>query len=246
MVSARLTFPVVALFAASLQAQEARTVANGDPTISGIIKDAEGAPVSEVEVGIVAGERLQQFVITAADGKFLLSGVRAGVIPLRIRRLGYEMQYMEVDARNPSSAAMEIVLKSVAGELEDVMIAANDEVRLREFNEHRAQRSSFAKFYEQSEIRRRGVHHVSEMFRSMPGIVIKGSAMGGNTIRIRGCQPLIWIDGQRIPGAELDEVASPADVAGIEFYTSQAGTPAQYMDRTTRACGTVIVWTRNR
>ena len=245
MAPARLILPA-AFFAVGLSAQEARTVASTSPTVSGVVRDAVGAPVPEVEVGVISGERLQQFVITAADGKFLLSGVKAGVVPIRIRRLGYAMQYMEVDARNPSSTTLEIVLKTAPGELEDVMIAANDQARLREFYEHKAQRGSYAKFFEQDEIRRRGVMYTSELFRSMPGISIKVAPGGGNSIRIRGCQPMIWVDAQRIPNAELDEVATPGDIAGIEFYTSMAGTPAQYMDRTNRACGTVLVWTRNR
>lgn len=244
--SARLILSIAALLAASLPAQEVRTVATADPAVSGIVRDAAGAPISDVEIGVISGERLQQFVITAADGKFLLSGVKAGVVPLRIRRLGYAVQYLEIDARNPSSTTLEIVLKEAASELEDVMIAANDQARLREFYEHKAQRGSFAKFYEQDEIRRRGVMYTSELFRSMPGISIKVTSGGGNSIRIRGCQPMIWVDAQRIPNAELDEVASPGDIAGIEFYTSMAGTPAQYMDRTNRACGTVLVWTRSR
>jgi hypothetical protein len=246
MVPGRLILPAAALFAAGLSAQEARPASGTNPTVSGVVKDAVGTPIPEVEVGVVTGERLQQFVITGQDGKFLLSGVRAGVIPVRFRRLGYAMQVMEIDARNPASSTLEIVLRTAPGELEDVMIAANDQARLREFYEHKSQRGSYAKFYEQDEIRRRGVMYTSELFRSMPGISIKTSGSGGNSIRIRGCQPMVWVDAQRIPNAELDEVASPSDIAGIEFYTSMAGTPAQYMDRTNRACGTVLVWTRNR
>jgi hypothetical protein len=246
MVSARLILPAAALFAAGLSAQEARPIASPDPTVSGTVKDAGGTPIPEVEVGIVAGDRLQQFVITGADGKFLISGVKAGVVPVRFRRLGYEMQTMEIDARNPASSGMEVILRTAPGELEDVMISANDQARLREFYEHKAQRSSYGKFYEQAEIRRRGVMYTSELFRSMPGVSIKNSGGGGNSIRIRGCQPMVWVDAQRIPNAELDEVASPGDIAGIEFYSSMAGTPAQYMDRSNRACGTVLVWTRNR
>jgi hypothetical protein len=57
---------------------------------------------------------------------------------------------------------------------------------------------------------------------------------------------MLWVDGARIPNSEVDEVIAPADIAGIEFYMSMAGTPAQYLDRSTRACGTILVWTRNR
>ena len=57
---------------------------------------------------------------------------------------------------------------------------------------------------------------------------------------------MLWVDGQRVPGAELDEVVPPDDIAGIEFYTSMAGVPAQYLERQNRACGTLLVWTKKR
>jgi len=246
MVSVRFVVPVAALVATTLQGQEPRTAAVTEPTVSGVIKDVAGLPVSDVEVGIIRGERLQQFVITAADGKFLLTGIARGVVPLRIRRLGYAMQFLDVDARLPSAATLEIVLKTVPGELEEVMIAAN-ETRLREFYEHKQQRGTFGRFLEQHEILRLGPTNPSDLFRSVPGIAIRSASTGaGNTIRIRGCQPMVWVDGQRVPGAELDEVIQLSEIAAIEFYPSNAGIPAQYLERQNRLCGLVLVWTRTQ
>ena len=65
----------------------------------------------------------------------------------------------------------------------------------------------------------------------------------GNVLLLRGCAPLVWVDGVRVPGAQLDEVAPPEDVAGIEIYNSFAGIPARYFDRTA-TCGTILVWLR--
>ena len=244
MVPVRFLLPVAAVIATTLQGQEPRTAAVTDPTISGVIKDVAGLPVSDVEVGIIRGERLQQFVITAADGKFLLTGVARGVVPLRIRRLGYAMRHLDVDARIPSATTLEIVLKVVPSELDEVLIAAN-EGRLHEFYERKQQRGSFGRFLEQRDIRRLGPTHPSDLFRSVPGIVI-GAGLGGNTIRIRGCQPMVRLDGQRVPGAELDEVIQPSEIAAIEFYPSSAGIPAQYLERENRLCGLVLVWTRTQ
>jgi Carboxypeptidase regulatory-like domain/TonB-dependent Receptor Plug Domain len=245
MVLARFFLPAAIFVATTLQAQESRTAVVVEPTVAGVIRDVAGVPISEAEVGIVRGERLQQFVTTAADGKFLLTGVSRGMIPLRIRRLGYAIQLLDVDTRVPSSVLLEIVLKSVASELEEVTIAANEQVKLREFYEHKQQRASFGRFLEQNEIRRLGPTNPSDMFRTIPGVVV-ASASGGNTIRIRGCQPMVWLDGQRVPGAELDEVIHPSEIAAIEFYPSNAGIPAQYLERGNRLCGSVLVWTRTQ
>lgn len=245
MVAARIFFPAAALVATTLQGQEPRAAEVTEPTVAGVIKDDAGLPVSDVEVGVIKGKQLQQFVITAADGRFLLTGVARGVVPLRFRRLGYAMQFFDVDARLPSAAALEIVLKTVPGELQEVTIAANDQGRLHEFYEHKQQRGPFGLFLEQNEIRRRGATNPSDLFRSVPGIVIRAGS-GGNTLRIRGCQPMVWVDGQRVPGAELDEVIHPSEIAAIEFYPSNAGVPAQYLERENRLCGLILVWTRTQ
>jgi hypothetical protein len=243
-VAARIFFPAVALVATTLQGQEPRAAEVTVPTVAGVVRDAAGLPVSDVEVGVVRGGRLQQFVITTADGKFLLTGIARGVVPLRIRRLGYAMQFFDVDARIPSSAKLDIVLKTVPGELEEVIIPGS-ETRLHEFYEHKQQRGSFGRFIEQREIQRLGPTNPSDLFRSVPGIVIR-TGSGGNTLRIRGCQPMVWVDGQRVPGAELDEVIHPSEIAAIEFYPSNAGIPAQYQERENRLCGLILVWTRTQ
>ncbi len=244
MVPFRFFLPAAAFVATTVQGQEPRAVATAEPALGGVVRDVAGLPVPEVEVGIIRGERLQQFVITAADGKFLLTGIARGMVPLRIRRIGYAMQFFDVDSRIPSSRALDIVLTTVPNELEEVTIAANDR-RLREFYEHKQQRGTFGRFLEQHEIRRLGATRPSDLFRTVPGIVIR-AASGGNTIRIRGCQPMVRIDGQRVPGAELDEVIQPSEIAAIEFYPSSAGIPAQYLERENRLCGLVLVWTRTQ
>ena len=243
-VTAKIFLPAAVFVAATLEGQEVRTLATADPVVSGIVRDHSGVPVSDVEVGVIRGDRLQQFFITAADGKFLISGVAAGVVPLRVRRLGYAMQFLDVDARNPAAAALEIVLRTVPSELDEVTIAA-DEGRLREFYQRKEQRGTFGRFLDAAEIRRLGPTNSSDLFRTVPGIVIR-SASGGNTIRIRGCQPMVWLDGQRVLGAELDEVIQPSEIAAIEFYPSNAGIPAQYLERGNRLCGLVLVWTRTQ
>ena len=243
MVLQRFLLPV-ALVTTGLQGQQAHPAEVIEPTIAGVIRDVAGSPISDVEVGIIQGERLQQFIFTAADGKFLLTGVARSVVPLRIRRLGYAMQFLDVDTRLPSAAALEITLKTVPNELEDVTIPAG-EGHLREFYERKQTRSSFARFIDQQEIRRLGATNPSDLFRSVPGIVISSASTGaGNAIRIRGCQPMVRVDGQRVPGAELDEVIKPEEIAAIEFYPSSAGIPAQYLERGNRLCGLILVWTK--
>ncbi len=215
--------------------------------VKGIVTDVSRAPIAGVEIAAVVGMSLVKQTLSGENGSFNLGALPVGAVSLRLRRLGFEPRTVDIQLGGDALAPLEIMLKPRPADLEEVLIEANanDRSRLREFYEHRAQRNSYAKFYDQAEIRKRGSINTSELFRSLPGITIKAANTGGNTIRIRGCQPMVWLDGQRVPGAELDEVINPGDIAGIEFYTSTAGTPAQYMERTNRACGTVLVWTRS-
>lgn len=245
----RLSLAFVSLFvgaSASIGAQPATTTALATYDVKGVITDIAHVPISGVEVAAVSGITLLRQTNSADDGRFNLGALPTGQISLNIRRLGYEPRNLDLTLGADRLAPLDIALKPRPSELEDVLIEVNDKSRLREFYEHRGQRNSFAKFYDSDEIKKKGANLTSDLFRSMPGITIKSSNVGGNTIRIRGCQPMVWVDGQRVPDAELDEVIAPGDIAGIEFYTSMAGTPAQYMERTNRACGTVLVWTKNR
>ena len=64
MVPFRFFLPAAAFVATTVQGQEPRAVATAEPALGGVVRDVAGLPVPEVEVGIIRGERLQQFVIT--------------------------------------------------------------------------------------------------------------------------------------------------------------------------------------
>ena len=141
---------------------------------------------------------------------------------------------------------MEVQLRELPQKLEEVLVKSDEQGRLRDFSEHKRVPNNFGHYFDRSDIRKRNPSFASELFRTIPGVQVQASPFGGNTVRVRGCQPLVWVDGQRAQGAELDDVARPSDIAGIEFYSSNAGIPPEYMDRNNAACGIIIVWTKSR
>jgi hypothetical protein len=215
--------------------------------VTGTVKDSAGAPVPEAEVTVIERATLRRPVATDAQGRFELRDVPAGRLTVRVRRLGYHPRTVDVllGATAPTTF-LEIIVTPAPAQLEEVRVHPNPVGRLREFYDHRQQRGSFARFLELADIRRIAPTSASELFRSVPGITIRAATTGGNTIRIRGCQPTVWVDGQRIPGAELDDVVQPSDIGGIEFYPSSAGIPPQYLDPSNRLCGLILVWTRTQ
>jgi hypothetical protein len=213
--------------------------------VTGIVKDSAGAPVPEAEVAVIESGTLRRQVTTDAAGRFAFRDVPAGPFTIRVRRLGYQPRTIDVLlGATASTTFLEIIVTPAPAQLEEVRVHPNPVGRLREFYDHRQQRGSFARFLEFADIRRIAPTTASELFRTVPGITIRAATTGGNTIRIRGCQPTVWVDGQRIPGAELDDVVQPSDIGGIEFYPSSAGIPPQYLDPSNRLCGLILVWTR--
>lgn len=237
---------VLALFASFSFAPAARAALTLDHELVGTVTDISSTPISDVEVVVLRPSGVRRAVLTAKDGHFKMQGLPEGAVLLRFRRLGYEVREMEVKVTGEKLAPIEVVLKPIPEELDSMTIRAEEHDALREFYEHKAMRGSYAKFYTAEDIRKRGASFASDMFRNVPGVTLTASSFTGSTVRIRGCMPMLWIDGQRVPNSELDDIVSPNDIAGLEFYTSMAGTPAQFMDRSTRACGSIIVWTKNR
>jgi hypothetical protein len=55
---------------------------------------------------------------------------------------------------------------------------------------------------------------------------------------------LIWVDGQKAPGLEIDDIPL-RDVEGIEVYNGPATTPMQFTaGHSMTQCGTIVIWSR--
>jgi hypothetical protein len=224
------------------------TSAAAQPTyrLTGVVTDPAREPVQNAEVIVIIPQGPVRSAATDARGRFNLGEFTAGTLSLRIRRLGYEQRAMEVQVgAGGHDTSLEVVLTIIPEELENVLVSGAPG-RLNEFFQRREQRAAFGRFLDREQIRKKGPTHASDLFRNIPGISIRTNPSGGNAIRIRNCQPMVWIDAQRTPGAELDEVITPGDIAAIEFYPSSAGVPAQYLERNNRLCGLILVWTKVR
>jgi hypothetical protein len=113
---------------------------------------------------------------------------------------------------------------------------------LTEFYEHK-RRGRFGYFFERPEIERRAPTHLSELLRRLRGVHLTPAGPLGNRVRLRGCRPMVWLNGLRVPEAEVDEVAHPDEVAGLEVYVSMTGMPPRFVDLVGK-CGAVVIWTR--
>ena len=239
-------FVVESAFAFSILplALGAQTAAPTRVRFAGIVVDAQKTPLAGAELTLKRDGGNDRVAVSGEDGGFVFADVLTGPAILEARRLGYAAKKIDVRVTVPdASSHFELMLEPVATELSSVVVSESKQ-HLAEFYDRKAN-SNFAKFFDQSDIKKRNPLYLSDLLRTVAGATISSNG-AGNQILLRGCKPMVWVDGMRAPGAELDEVARPGDIAGLEVYPSNAGLPAGYQDRNNRMCGAIIVWTRNQ
>ncbi len=212
--------------------------------VGGVVTDNNHTPIPSAELTLTRKGQRPREARTGKDGRFVFADVGAGAASVTARRLGYKALTIDVDVTALTIATpMGFALDVVATELDPVAISMASH-RLRDFNVHKAN-PSFGRFFGQAEIEKRRPTHVTDLFRTVPGVALTAAGIG-NMVKLRGCKPTVWVDGIRLPGAEVDEVVNAPDIAGIELYTSWAGLPAEYKDQETQACGVIVLWSKSR
>jgi hypothetical protein len=213
-------------------------------TLSGIVRDDSKTPISNAELKLARKGEVARLARTGPDGRFDFGGVQPGDVELTARRMGYKAATLNIKvSAEPAPGPIEFALVAVATDVADVVVEGEND-RMHEFYERR-RNNNFGKYLDGNEIVRRDPHLLSDLLRTIPGAVIGSASRVQNRVLLRGCKPSIWENGMKVFGAEVDDVANPSDVAGMEIYVSWAGLPPQYQDRENPGCGAIILWTRD-
>lgn len=216
-------------------------------SVYGTVADHDGHALPDAEIAVVQHDSAVRLVRTDTAGRFEMHDLTASKVTLRIRRLGFKPRRVDVNlSGDEGHHALIIELDVMPAELAAMSVnemADEPDAKLREYYA-RKQSNNFGHYIDGEQIERRHPQYASEMLRGVLGATLLPGRIGYR-VRIRGCSPLVWLDGVRVPGAQLDEVVQPAEVAAMEIYDSFAGIPAQYFDRSA-TCGTILVWTRAR
>lgn len=217
-------------------------------SLSGTITDLDGQPLGGADIALLAGDSIAKRVHSDTSGKFLMSGIPSLDPTILVRHMGFQPRTLRVRIHeSEGTSSVVVALEAMATELETVHILdymEDPDPRLRDYM-HRKLTNSFGHYIDGERIEERRPTYLSEMLRGVPGVTLLPSRRLGYLVKVRGCSPLVWIDGVRMPGAELDEVAQPGDIAAMEIYNSFAGIPAQFFDRSA-TCGTIVLWTRSQ
>jgi hypothetical protein len=212
-----------------------------------LVVDANGAPVQGVEVTIPGLKRL---VRTDSLGRLVFGALPNGYFDVTIRHMGYRAQSQNVLFTGTPDDSLRFTMVGQPVAVEGVDVSARSPF-LAGFDQRRVR--GIGTFITRDQILARNTGTTSDMFRSVPQVrlVRVPSGLGirfqSNTfIRGKGrsmCAPMMWLDGQRAPGMEVDDIRA-TDIEGIELYRGVSTVPGQFATDGATQCGVVVVWTR--
>jgi hypothetical protein len=237
-------------------------------SINAIVTDTGLVPIADADIAV---ERTAVRITTGDNGRFQISPIPAGRYVLTVQRLGFRSVLSVVDVSPGDTLRLAIVLEHAAPLLDAVVVTGTGRsLRMAQFDERRAKGNG--QFLTEEEIAKRNSVFATELLRTFKGMTVKsysgaGGQMqyfaissrsgtndehalpvqrGGRTQTIRGCPMQVYVDGVAMPAPfSLDELPSPASLAGIEMYTGPATTPVEF-GGADRSCGVILVWTKDR
>lgn len=224
----------------------ARAQATG--AIVGTVTDQAGIGLYGVEIALEDGNARAS---TDESGAFRLIGVPPGPVVLRARRLGFELQRIEVVVSSSESASLAVKLRPLPQTLAPVTVTtkrADHYGRLTGFYE-RLERRAGGYFITRYEIDQQQPRVLGHVLQRVPGVTLVRGRAGITGVRLRGrrCWPLVWLDGMPMAAGDVDiDSFSPYGIEGIELYLGATGPPLRYTAMNDgSSCGTILLWTRS-
>jgi hypothetical protein len=207
-----------------------------------VVDAASGEPVGVADVEI-PGTR--QKTLTREDGGFTFSSLEPGEVRLKVTHLGYGEAEGAVQVAAGEMVEVEVKLATEVIALDPITVTATRRnLPLWEMQglQHRIE-SGWGQFVLRDEIEARSPSRVTDLLVGT-GVEVHAN---GELIRMRrtGCEPLVYLDGQKIlhsGPAEALRLVHPADLFAMEIYRGPAETPSQYIDTSSR-CGVILLWT---
>jgi len=212
--------------------------------MSGIVRDSAGEPVPLVEFReINSGRRAE----TDTAGRYSLRGLPVGHVYVEVRRIGFRTMAIDTTLGEGERLVIDLVLSAVPRRLQPVTVNESGEPVTRAMLDFdRRRRTATRIFVTRRQIEDEQPQHLSDMFRTAPGVVIRGGGAGGYSLRLTRGKSLNRsrsVDGLYQPEFELDLIP-PADIEGIELYRGSSEIPPQF-NRFNAVCGVVVIWTRD-
>jgi hypothetical protein len=213
-------------------------------TVSGSVLNRDTRfPVDGARVSLIGAAGAAS---TDSAGRFELPGLAPGVRILQVRALGFVVGSWVVQLTEGQVLRQVFDLVPRAVEVEGVTLEAagrsNDWHSEAAFEERRHRNQGF--FFTREEIRRRNATNITDLLRSVPGVMTSCTARGCNIQMDRStrqCRPEFFLDG--LPATNSTGPNHPLNqVRGVEIYRDRFETPPEFQ-RANLQCGVIAIWT---
>ena len=220
----------------------------GDGRLTGTVVAASGGrPLPGARVGIANGPQ------TRADdrGAWTLTGVPTGTRMLEARAVAHYPVSLPVDVIE-GAAPVQIAMVTLRSVLDTVKVRATrgGSGKLLEFLS-RKKSSGAGRFITSEDIAARNPIYTTDLFRSMPGIMLLRDGTGdevlvqrSNTFSSPYCRVSVFMNGMNLRGMSANDIngyVRPNDLIGVEVYSAGAA-PPQFSEQ--NGCGSVVIWSR--
>ena len=244
-----LVTPLVLLLSATLSAQQ-----HGAAVQLLVVDAATTRPIEGVRVVVDGGARGG---LTDAAGIVEIASSAGDSLVFELRMLGYAPLELTVYAVAGMPLLVTVPLEPAPVRLTPVRVAVESAPRsrsLREFYE-RVRRGP-GQYLTRSDIERRDVRTLTDLFRTVPGISMSSTIFGetpmmeakGSMLPDRGssdCAVQYFLDGTPItpPEGAIGFDVDLNDVEGIEIYRRGTLVPSRFQ-RQRGSCGVILIWKR--
>jgi hypothetical protein len=227
--------PTLALAAATLLLSLSLAVPAAAQQLRGQVTDATtGQPVADAHVVLTGGAFDDVTTLSNRSGHFGLNAPAPGVYELRVRRLGYAEAVIELILGRAEGVRVEVRLSEAPIAISPISVVAR-----------RAPTQRLEDFYsraDENRMARRGRIVTREELATQPPSHLR--QLWATTPRLSTCPPRFFVDGLLVEDARnVDALATPEEVEGVEIYWDIMHVPLQYQVRGS-TCGVVLIWRR--
>lgn len=223
--------------------------------LSGRVTSSSGAPVAGATLSLWG---FPGTVRSDVSGAFVFADVPGGSTTLDVRAIGYEPVRVGIDLRTEAQRnnTVSIVVSRAPTTLAPITIVDTriSGVLLRSGFDKRA-RGGFGRFLDADALEKMHVVSTTSAIARFPGMITRTGGRGSRLFMRDpsgvACAPTVWVDGTpyspyasaEVDGVvDIDILAQPDDIAGIEVYRRAAQAPLRYGGTTRSVCGVIVIW----